>query len=164
MTRAREELVLTAARERLLYGNYQTNLPSRFLGDIDAEFDTSFTHSPSHSEHSPCHPEHSPCHPELVSGSHSGLKIPKQVRDDIVRLSEDDIAGLSGDDIAGLSRPDTTEPRFVPDEIELSQGDKVHHKIFGVGFVEQIEGQVVAVRFPTGLKKLNVSFAPLEKI
>jgi DNA helicase-2/ATP-dependent DNA helicase PcrA len=130
MTRAREELILTAARERLLYGNYQTNLPSRFLGDIDAEFDTLSSH------------------PELVSGSHYGLKIPKQVRDDI----------------SGLTRPDATEPHFVPDDIELVIGDKVSHKIFGTGFVEQIEGQVVSVRFPTGLKKLNIAFAPLEKL
>jgi DNA helicase-2/ATP-dependent DNA helicase PcrA len=37
MTRAREELILTAASERLLYGNFQHNLPSRFLFDVDAD-------------------------------------------------------------------------------------------------------------------------------
>lgn len=35
MTRAREELVLTCASTRLLYGGLQHNPPSRFLADID---------------------------------------------------------------------------------------------------------------------------------
>lgn len=57
------------------------------------------------------------------------------------------------------------EPRFVPDEIELVVGDRVKHKIFGVGTVLGIEGSVVTVDFSTGQpKKLNVAFAPLEKI
>jgi DNA helicase-2/ATP-dependent DNA helicase PcrA len=38
MTRAREELILTFAASRFLYGNRQYNLPSRFLGEIDADF------------------------------------------------------------------------------------------------------------------------------
>jgi DNA helicase-2/ATP-dependent DNA helicase PcrA len=122
MTRAREELILTAARERLLYGNCQTNLPSRFLGDIDAEFET----LPSlRAERS---------NPEELNTT--GLRPPTH----------------------------NEEPHFVPDEVELTIGDKVHHKIFNTGFVENIEGQVVSVRFPTGLKKLNVAFAPLEKL
>jgi DNA helicase-2/ATP-dependent DNA helicase PcrA len=35
MTRAREELYLTYATERMLYGGKQHNPPSRFLSDID---------------------------------------------------------------------------------------------------------------------------------
>ncbi len=38
MTRAREELYLTYATSRLLYGGVQHNLPSRFLGEIDKGF------------------------------------------------------------------------------------------------------------------------------
>jgi DNA helicase-2/ATP-dependent DNA helicase PcrA len=116
MTRAREELVLTAARERLLYGNSQHNLPSRFLGDVDANFDM------------------------ISAGSEFG-----------------NVSGISADFV-------DDEPRFVPDEIELTAGDQVNHKIFGHGFVENIDGSIVAVRFATGLKKLNVAFAPLEKV
>lgn len=57
------------------------------------------------------------------------------------------------------------EPQFVPDEIELCVGDRVKHKIFGAGTVHDIEGSIVAVDFGTGQpKKLNVAFAPLEKI
>lgn len=35
MTRAEEQLYLTAARSRLLYGRYQHNAPSRFVSEID---------------------------------------------------------------------------------------------------------------------------------
>lgn len=39
MTRAREELVLTCAASRMLYGMTQHNPPSRFLADIDGKAD-----------------------------------------------------------------------------------------------------------------------------
>lgn len=37
MTRAEQVLFLTAARNRLLYGRYQSNVPSRFIEEIDRE-------------------------------------------------------------------------------------------------------------------------------
>lgn len=40
MTRAREELYLTHAISRMLYGGVQHNTPSRFLSDIDARLDS----------------------------------------------------------------------------------------------------------------------------
>ncbi|GHU09001.1 ATP-dependent DNA helicase PcrA [Alphaproteobacteria bacterium] len=110
MTRAREELVLTAASQRMLYGNFQANPPSRFLTDVDAEASSE---------------------PAIL-----------QAR----------------------SLQPNSGPTFVPDPIELSIGDQVQHKIFGTGIVEEIDGTVVAVQFSTGRKKLNVAFAPLEKI
>lgn len=115
MTRAREELVLTAASSRLLYGNYQNNLPSRFLGDIDANFESS----------------------------------------------------TSTDFTMDLPKPQSSysvEPRVVLDEIDLEVGDRVKHKIFGTGVVKDIDGSVVSVQFGGSIKKLNVAFAPLEKL
>lgn len=37
MTRAREKLYMTRARNRLLYGEHQTNAPSRFIADLPEE-------------------------------------------------------------------------------------------------------------------------------
>ncbi|MCA9338821.1 UvrD-helicase domain-containing protein [Candidatus Saccharibacteria bacterium] len=60
---------------------------------------------------------------------------------------------------------DINEPRFVPDEVEIAIGDSVKHKIFGTGKVVSLEGTTVGVAFSSGrVKKLNVAFAPLEKI
>lgn len=56
----------------------------------------------------------------------------------------------------------TDEPRYV---IELSEGDRVSHQAFGEGVVIEVEGDNVAVHFTSkGVKKLNVAFAPLEKL
>src|SRR5690606_25593645 len=54
------------------------------------------------------------------------------------------------------------EPRYVP---ELDEGDRVRHQVFGEGVVVETDGDNVAVHFKTkGIKKLNVAFAPLEKL
>jgi DNA helicase II / ATP-dependent DNA helicase PcrA len=54
------------------------------------------------------------------------------------------------------------EPRYVP---ELAEGDGVKHQVFGLGTVLEIDGDNVIVYFKgKGTKKLNVSFAPLEKL
>jgi DNA helicase-2/ATP-dependent DNA helicase PcrA len=108
MTRARQELYLTYASERNLYGGRQHNPPSRFISDIGAAsspaggFDQTFE---------------------------------QKVLD---------------------------EPRYVP---ELTEGDGVKHKIFGVGTVLELEGDNAVIYFKgKGAKKLNIAFAPLEKL
>lgn len=54
------------------------------------------------------------------------------------------------------------EPRYVPD---LNEGDGVEHKVFGRGTVMEIEGDTAVVYFKgKGARKLNISFAPLEKL
>jgi transcription elongation factor GreA-like protein len=54
------------------------------------------------------------------------------------------------------------EPRFIPD---LYAGDRVKHQLFGIGRVLEVEGDNVAVDFKgSGIKKLNIGFAPLEKL
>lgn len=71
--------------------------------------------------------------------------------------------GLESETFAPSFGP--SEVDFVPDDIELAIDDQVKHKIFGVGIVLAIEGTVVTVDFGTGQpKKLNVAFAPLEKL
>lgn len=58
------------------------------------------------------------------------------------------------------------EPTLVLDEqyIDLMIGDKVKHTIFGVGEITDVNGETVFVRFATGTKKLNATFARLEKL
>ncbi len=79
-------------------------------------------------------------------------------------LSEIDFevsAGLV--DVAG-SEP-TIEYEIEESQINLHSGDRVKHPVFGVGVVEGIEGLMVEVKFSSrGTKKLNLGFAPLERI
>jgi len=130
MTRAREELYMVYASSRMLYGGVQHNPPSRFLSEIDAEFqpDNSF--------------------------GFQGLGSMKNS------------FAPSGDDYYDepISSPkaDPDEIRYVPD---LSEGDSVRHQIFGIGTVVELDGDNATIYFKgKGAKKLNISFAPLEKL
>ncbi len=54
------------------------------------------------------------------------------------------------------------QQRYVPDLIE---GDGIKHQVFGVGTVMEIEGDNATIYFKgKGTKKLNIAFAPLEKL
>jgi DNA helicase-2/ATP-dependent DNA helicase PcrA len=54
------------------------------------------------------------------------------------------------------------EPRYVP---ELAEGDGVKHQLFGLGTVMELEGETATIYFKgRGTKRLNIAFAPLEKL
>lgn len=70
--------------------------------------------------------------------------------------------GLLGPSGAGMSLAPASEPRYVP---ELNEGDAVRHQLFGTGQVLEIEDDTAVIYFKgKGTKKLNISFAPLEKL
>jgi DNA helicase-2/ATP-dependent DNA helicase PcrA len=121
MTRARQELYMTYASSRLLYGGVQHNPPSRFLSEIDGEFQSANTFDGEG---------------QNMFGREENMPQAAQA------LPE--------------------EPRYVP---ELNEGDGVRHQVFGMGTVMEIEGDTAVVYFKgKGTRKLNISFAPLEKI
>lgn len=77
---------------------------------------------------------------------------------------------VSGNEPTYSFQPTTSNPqasqnmetRYVPD---LSEGDSVKHQLFGVGSVMEIEGDNAVIYFKgKGTRKLNISFAPLEKL
>jgi hypothetical protein len=52
--------------------------------------------------------------------------------------------------------------RYVP---ELSEGDGVRHELFGLGTVLELDGDNAMIYFKgKGTKRLNIAFAPLEKL
>lgn len=120
MTRAREELYLIYASSRLLYGGFQHNPPSRFISEIDGEYQSSGTFEDNNTVFTP-----------------KGF-----------------------DTSAQPSNID--EPRYVPDLVE---GDSVRHQVFGTGTVMELDGDTAVIYFKgKGARKLNISFAPLEKL
>jgi DNA helicase II / ATP-dependent DNA helicase PcrA len=57
---------------------------------------------------------------------------------------------------------DDGEPRYVAD---INEGDSVKHQLFGVGTVVEMDGDNAVIYFKgRGSKKLNIAFAPLEKL
>ncbi len=62
----------------------------------------------------------------------------------------------------GLHAEAEGEVRYAPD---LAEGDGVVHQIFGKGTVVELEGDNATIYFKgKGTKKLNIAFAPLEKL
>ncbi|HEY1064350.1 MAG TPA: UvrD-helicase domain-containing protein [Candidatus Saccharimonadales bacterium] len=119
MTRARQELYMVYANSRLLYGGVQHNPPSRFLSEIDGEFQATATDNQYGYDNEPTYDfENAQTHPD--------------------------------------------EPRYVP---ELQEGDAVKHQLFGVGTVVDMDGDTATIYFKgKGTRKLNVAFAPLQKL
>lgn len=57
---------------------------------------------------------------------------------------------------------EASEPRYVP---ELAEGDNVKHQLFGIGTVMELNGDTATIYFKgKGTKKLNIAFAPLQKL
>jgi DNA helicase-2/ATP-dependent DNA helicase PcrA len=130
MTRAREELYMLYATSRMLYGGVQHNPPSRFLAEIDGDFQTDSGASMYESEYHHDYSQPSP-------GIFGGYQKPAPASTD-------------------------AEPRYVP---ELNEGDGVRHQVFGVGTVVELQGDMATIYFKgKGAKKLNIAFAPLEKL
>lgn len=54
------------------------------------------------------------------------------------------------------------EPRYVPD---VAEGDVVNHSVFGMGTIMELDGDVATIYFKgRGAKKINIAFAPIEKV
>ncbi len=135
MTRAREELYLLFASGRSLYGGLQHNIPSRFISEIAGEHVEQQTIMPSFS------------------------------RDNFTSFDENsDILQIEQDSsfTSFQNQTQSDEPRYVPD---FDEGDGVRHELFGEGTIVELSGDVAAIYFKKkGLKKLNIAFAPLEKL
>lgn len=115
------------ASSRLLYGGVQHNPPSRFLSEIDGEFQATNSYEPQYS-----------FQPKFRSQETPGI------------IDEPTAVAPSN------------EPRYVP---EINEGDTVRHQLFGEGTVLELDGDTAVIYFRgKGARKLNISFAPLEKV
>ena len=82
-------------------------------------------------------------------------------------LSEIEVSEIAPTVGSRLSNGFDQEPHieYEMEMIDLQVGDAVKHAIFGHGVVTHIDDTVVTVAFRgKGIKKLNVAFAPLEKV
>ncbi|EAT15074.1 ATP-dependent helicase [Desulfuromonas acetoxidans] len=153
MTRAMEKLYLTHARRRRVYGSYQFNPPSRFVGEIPEGLLADVAKKPLHatSKHN------------LASLFD---QLPMQAPE-----SETSSAPASTPAADSASVPDQpvieVEPAAPVDDGTLRIGSRVRHARFGVGTVRRLEGsgdkQKVIVYFNRfGPKRLLLKFAGLE--
>lgn len=149
ITRAMEQLYLTCAKMRTLFGRSSANAPSRFLKEIPEQLVEDI--SPSRERRASM---------SGVSGAAGGYGSGRAS------------AGLS----ARGSAPAAGQARVkssVPQEREVDSyqtGDKVSHNKWGTGVVVSVKGSgadtelQIAFPAPTGVKRLLAKFAPIEKI
>ena len=140
MTRAKKHLRMTLARSRMLWGQTQSNAPSRFLDDLpDAVTErrsddvlSAFAWASKKGE----------------EGLGTGVQPFRQGKDDLkVEFNQD--LDFSSDDF----NQDT----------ELSEGSRVVHPTFGKGTVTMLRGDIADIAFDDGQKKtLALSIAPLK--
>jgi DNA helicase-2/ATP-dependent DNA helicase PcrA len=153
MTRARERLVLTRARHRILFGASQQNPPSRFLREIPPELIRAFGVEPTPQAVQRRSPDETwvepvddwPASPRRRAVTASDLPLRTEPEIDYSASQETD---------AGAA---------------LRIGTRVRHPQFGVGVVRRKEGTGAGVKLTVqferaGLKKLIARFAPLEVV
>lgn len=147
MTRAEEQLYLTASRSRMLYGRTQFNPVSRFVDEVD----------PDLLEHQGSTFRDAVGSPRIQQGA--GFKTQAQRRSDRVVLSK--------------KRPNFKQTsalgKKATSTVSWQTGDKVDHPAWGEGTIVKVSGegnnQTLSVAFPEqGIKELLASHAPITKL
>ena len=146
MTRARDRLFLTLATTRMLYGNTNRNMPSRFLRDL----------------------------PEVLVEGLPGLRAPQRVNWDTITTEPDPeaqeiIARARRERRARALVAESDDVPVSDIDAPFRAGQAVRHPKFGEGVVVSCAGTgkdcIVTVAFRTkGVKRLALAFAPLETI
>ena len=148
ITRAKEELFMSYAASRMIFGNVQRNPVSRFVSEIPMSLflakssrrGTVETYTPT-----------------LVDGSRRPEAQTAPKWDDLARATAHKAPLAPTAPTAGGN----------PEDFPFDLGGKVRHAVFGDGFVVGFEGSsIVKVQFmgANGLKKLDLGFAKLEKV
>jgi DNA helicase-2/ATP-dependent DNA helicase PcrA len=142
MTRAKERLFMLYANSRLLYGATNHNPPSRFLLEIPPELQDSASEWGGGGTAAKGH------------AAGAGSWSPTPMLGGVTRASgvptTEAAASLHREKMLGL---------------DLSPGDRIRHTKFGEGIVSEVSGDEVSAAFSgIGVKRLSLSFAPIEKI
>ncbi|WP_110926336.1 DNA helicase PcrA [Bacillus massiliglaciei] len=142
ITRAEQELYLTNAQMRTLFGRTNMNPVSRFIKEIPEELIEDLKPAPKG-------------RPAGSSASRSsGYSSPSAAR----RTAP------------SFGRPVSAPSATGGEEIGWAVGDKASHKKWGVGTVVSVKGEGegkeldIAFPSPTGIKRLLAKFAPIEKV
>ncbi|EKB54668.1 DNA helicase PcrA [Facklamia hominis] len=139
MTRAEEKLYLSACRRRMLYGRLQQNKLSRFVDEVDADLVESKTRNFVSSR----------IHHSANDGQKASQRVKLSARRPVAKTQK--------------------RSRLAQNPIiDWQVGDKVDHRVWGVGTVIQVSPSksdtTLHIAFPDqGIKQLLASLAPIEK-
>ncbi len=140
ITRAEEELYLTSAQMRTLFGRTNAHPVSRFISEIPENL--------------------------LVDIRAEERAKTASLRPGRSGGSE----GYSARRAAAVARPVKAPVNTGGSKFDWGVGDKVQHKKWGIGTVVSVKGEGdkkeldIAFPSPTGIKRLLAAFAPIEKV
>ena len=145
ITRAMEQCTLSFARQRFRNGSFNFASPSRFLNDIDRQY---------FSLDKPAAPK--PSIPK-ISSAFSAPRFTTPVTKSPITRNE-------------VNRALAAENHQSPIPSSWKEGDRVSHRVFGIGTVKRVyrdevtENDKIEIQFDTqGLKTLLLTHAKLEK-
>lgn len=152
ITRAKRELYLTGAAQRMLFGRTTRNRPSRFVGEIPGELMKTEDETERFGSY------HSGYGERTGYGSGYGARQTTVYRPNKL--------GSSPAPAPAAPRPRPAVPAAEP--FTLKTGDRVYHKTFGEGSILKIEpmggDHLLTIHFDkVGAKRLMATFARLEK-
>ncbi|MFL1780451.1 UvrD-helicase domain-containing protein [Candidatus Hepatincolaceae symbiont of Richtersius coronifer] len=133
ITRAKQDLYISYANNRQMYGNWQACLPSRFIKDINPEFLEKLEHGYMGGGYSSSY--------ELGSGP---------ITRDNYLGREDYQEGYESSDNYYINKSPISSIKI---------GQRVAHPTMGLGLVESLQGPIAQVKFDSfGQKKIMISF------
>ena len=152
ITRAKRELYLTGAAQRMLFGRTTRNRPSRFVGEIPGELMKTEDETERFGSY------HSGYGERTGYGSGYGARQ--------TTVYQPNKLGSSPAPAPAAPRPRPAVPAAEP--FTLKTGDRVYHKTFGEGSILKIEpmggDHLLTIHFDkVGAKRLMATFARLEK-
>lgn len=159
ITRAREKLYLVNARQRMLYGRTDRNMPSRFLREIPSNITEDKTVSKVSRTYD-------------FGGGYStnkgysaGFGSPSKPH----KYSKSTPIGSAHQSSSAAHQFGQVQPKMQASDVAYSVGDTVRHKAFGTGVIlsqtPMGNDTLLEVAFDrAGTKKLMAKFAKLEKI
>lgn len=149
ITRAEQQLYLTNAYSRMLYGRMQNNPPSRFLEEMDEDVLQRANNNLSN--------------PFTTSKSATTYQQRKQ--NDRYQRAVSPAYQATSEDTQSVTQTGNSGA----DKLTWKPGDKASHKKWGEGVVVQTTGQGEGLQLDIafkeiGIKRLLASFAPIEKV
>lgn len=167
ITRAEEQLFLTCAQMRTLFGRTTANPPSRFLEEIPDELKEDTIIKQDRYRRS-----------GNVGGSYGGRGLGKSSGSNFGGERSFDSMSRSGSTASASSRVTVTtssSPKPSPAASAggpsiFAAGDKVQHGKWGVGTIVAVKGTgndmelQIAFPAPVGVKRLLAGFAPITKV
>ncbi|MFC0216167.1 DNA helicase PcrA [Paenibacillus chartarius] len=185
ITRAEEELYLTCARMRTLFGQTKSNAPSRFLHELPKELIEQLGPGGDRGSRASAWGSgggigagYSGAASGRSSGGFGGAAAGRSgfggaAAGSGLAARTSGAAPAGGSGLAGFGGAARPKPGAAPapgGAVDCKVGDKVSHGKWGVGTVVAVKGSgddtelQIAFPAPTGVKRLLAKFAPLSKV